>query len=70
MAEYICVLFVTALLIGFVLGRWRVKDYVGDVIVSDDSETCTFSLDIPADEIPQYSEMTFRVVKKGASQHG
>ena len=67
MAEYICVLFVTVLVIGFILGRYRVKHYVGDVIVSEDSETCTFSLDIPADEIPQYSEMTFRVVKKGSS---
>lgn len=67
MAEYICVLFVTALIIGFILGRYRVKYYVGDAIVSEGSETCTFSLDIPADDIPQYSEMTFRVVKKGAS---
>ena len=53
MAEYICVLFVTALIIGFILGRWRVKEYCGNVIVSKDSETCTFSLDIPADDIPQ-----------------
>ena len=62
MAEYICVLFVTALIIGFILGRWRVKEYCGNVIVSKDSETCTFSLDIPADDIPQYSELVFRVV--------
>ena len=62
MAEYTCVLFVTALLLGFVLGRWRVKVYCGEIIVSEDSETCTFSLDIPADDIPQYSELVFRVV--------
>lgn len=62
MAEYICVLFITALLLGFVLGRWRVKVYCGDIIVSKDSETCTFTLDIPADSISQYSELVFRVV--------
>lgn len=62
MAEYICVLFVTALLLGFVLGHWRIKVYCGDIIVSKNAETCTFSLDVPADEIPQYSELVFRVV--------
>lgn len=62
MAEYICVLFVTALLLGFVLGRWRVKVYCGDIIVSKDSETCTFALDIPEDSISQYSELVFRVI--------
>ena len=62
MAEYICVLFVTALIIGFILGRWRVKVYCGDIIISEESGSYTFALDIPADDIPQYSELVFRVV--------
>jgi len=70
MAEYICVLFVTALLLGFVLGRWHERVYSGDIIVSKDAETCTFSLDIPADEISQYSELVFRVVTEESSHHG
>ena len=69
MAEYICVLFVTALIIGFILGRWRVIVYCGDIIISEESGSCIFSLDIPADDIPQYSELVFRVVKeKGAAE--
>ena len=40
MAEYICVLVVTALIIGFLCGRWRVKEYSGDVIVSEESGSC------------------------------
>jgi len=69
-AEYICVLFVTALLLGFVLGRWRVKVYCGDIIVSKDAEKYAFALDIPADEISQYSELVFRVVTEEVSHHG
>ena len=67
MAEYICVLFITALIIGFILGRWRVKEYCGDVIVSEESGSCTFALDIPAEDIPNYRELVFRV-KKECSQ--
>ena len=63
MADFYCVVMVSCLIIGFILGRWRAPpDYVGDVIISKDSETCTFALDIPADDIPQYSELVFRVV--------
>ena len=63
MLDFYCVVMVGCLIIGFMLGRWRVPpDYCGEVIVSADSETCTFSLDIPADDIPQYSELLFRVV--------
>ena len=53
MPDYLCVMIVGSLVIGFILGRWRVPpDYCGDVIISADSETCTFALDIPADDIP------------------
>ena len=62
MAVYSCTLFVVALIIGFILGRWRVPNYCGDVIVSSDS--CTFALDIHADEIRLYQELVFRVVEK------
>jgi hypothetical protein len=63
MADFYGVVIVGCLVIGFILGRWRVSpDYCGDVIVSADSETCTFALDIPADDIPQYKELVFRVV--------
>ncbi len=62
MPVYSCTLFVVALIIGFILGRWRVPNYCGDVIVSSDS--CTFALDIPEDEIPLYQELVFRVVEK------
>ena len=63
MADFYCVVMVGCLVIGFILGRWKVPpDYVGDVIVSENSETCTFALDIPADDIPQYRELVFRVV--------
>ena len=64
MAEYICVLFVTALIIGFILGRWRVKVYCGDIIISEESGSYTFAMAITADDIPQYSELVFRVVTK------
>ena len=65
MPEELCVIMVVSLIIGFVLGRWRVPpDYCGDVIISRDSETCTFSLDIPADDIPKYHELVFRVVSE------
>ncbi len=70
MAEYICVLVVTALIIGFLCGRWRVKEYSGDVIVSKESGSCTFALDIPAEDIPNYQELVFRVVKKEDSHNG
>ena len=63
MADCYSVVIVGCLIIGFILGRWRVPpDYVGVVIVSENSETCTFALDIPADDIPQYRELVFRVV--------
>ncbi len=52
MAVYSCTLFLVALIIRFILGRWRVPNYCGDVIVSSDS--CTFALDIPEDEIHHY----------------
>ncbi len=67
MAEYICVLFVTALIIGFILGRWRVKVYCGDIIISEAAESYTIALDIPAEDIPQYSELVFRVVTENKS---
>ena len=67
MAEYICVLFVTALIIGFILGRWRVIVYCGDIIISEAAESYTIALDIPAEDIPQYSELVFRVVTENKS---
>lgn len=66
MPDYICVIVVVSLLAGFICGRWRTKEYCGDVIVSADSETCTFALDIPADDIPLYHELVFRVVRQEA----
>lgn len=71
MADFYCVVMVSCLVIGFILGRWRVPpDYCGDVIVSADSETCTFALDIPADDIPQYQELVFRVVHQEEAEDG
>ena len=64
MPEYLCVMVVSSLIVGFILGRWRTKEYCGDVIVSADAESCTFALDIPADDIPLYHELVFRVVSK------
>ena len=64
MADFYCVTIVVCLIIGFVLGRWRVKVYCGRVLVSEDSETCSFSLDIPQDDILNYDELTFRVVRR------
>lgn len=65
MPDYLCIMIVGSLVIGFVLGRWRVPpDYCGDVIISADSEICTFALDIPADDIPKHHELVFRVVKE------
>ena len=64
MADKICVIMVVSLIIGFVLGRWRVKAYCGRVLVSEDSETCSFSLDIPQDDILNYDELTFRVIRR------
>lgn len=69
MSEYICVMVVVSLIIGFICGRWRVTEYSGEVIVSDESGSCTFALDIPAEEIPNYQELVFRVKKEG-SQDG
>ena len=66
MPEELCVMIVGSLIIGFILGRWRTKEYCGDVIVSADSETCTFALDISADDIPLYHELVFRVVRQEA----
>ena len=66
MPEELCVMIVGSLIIGFILGRWKTKEYCGDVIVSADSETCTFALDIPADDIPLYHELVFRVVRQEA----
>ena len=62
MVDYYCIVIIVCLIIGFILGRWRIKEYCGDVIVSTDSETCTFALDIDADEISNYDELVFRVV--------
>lgn len=67
MAEYICVLVVASLIVGFICGRWHVKEYCGDVIVSEESGFCTFALDIPPDDIPQYRELVFRVVTEEKS---
>ncbi len=64
MPEYLCVMVVSSLIVGFILGRWRTKEYCGDVIVSADAESYTFALDIPADDIPLYHELVFRVVSK------
>lgn len=64
MPEYLCVMVVSSLIVGFILGRWRTKEYCGDVIVSADAESYTFALDIPADDIPWYHELVFRVVSK------
>ena len=64
MPEYLCVMVVSSLIVGFILGRWRTKEYCGDVIVSADAESYTFALDIPADDIPLYHELVFRVVTK------
>ena len=66
MAEYICVLVVVSLLAGYLCGRWRVKEYCGDVIVSEESGSCTFALDIPAEDIPNYRELVFRVKREGS----
>ena len=60
MSDYTCVVMVVCLIVGFILGRWRIPDYSGDVIVSGDS--CTFALDIPKEEIAQRQELVFRVV--------
>ena len=69
MPDYLCVMIVGSLVIGFILGRWRVPpDYCGDVIISADSETCTFALDIPADDIPKYHALVFRVVEEKDSR--
>lgn len=64
MADFYCVVIVVCLIIGFILGRWRTKEYCGDVIISADAESCTFALDIPTDDIPLYHELVFRVVTK------
>ena len=64
MPEYLCVMVVSSLIVRFILGRWRTKEYCGDVIVSADAESYTFALDIPADDIPLYHELVFRVVSK------
>ena len=69
MPDYLCVMIVGSLIIGFILGRWRVPpDYCGDVIISADSETCTFALDIPSDDIPKYHALVFRVVEEKDSR--
>ena len=69
MPDYLCVMIAGSLVIGFILGRWRVPpDYCGDVIISADSETCTFALDIPADDISKYPELVFRVVEEKDSR--
>ena len=67
MNDYICVIMVVSLIIGFILGRWRVPDYCGDVIVSENS--CTFSLDIPEEEIPLRQELLFRVVEERSNEN-
>lgn len=67
MPDFYCVVMVGCLIIGFILGRWRVKEFSGEVIVSADAESYTFALDIPADDIPQYRELVFRVVTEEKS---
>ena len=62
MSEYVCIIMVTSLIIGFILGRWREKNYCGDIIISKDS--CTFALDISKEDIPLYQELVFRVVNE------
>lgn len=69
MVDYYCIVIIVCLIIGFILGRWRIKEYCGDVIVSTDSETCTFALDIPADSIHEYSELVFRVIREEGSEN-
>lgn len=64
MSVQICIVFVVSLIIGFLLGRWRPKDYCGDVIVTKDAASCTFALDIPREEIPLHHELVFRVVTR------
>ena len=65
MADFYCVVMTSCLVIGFILGRWRVPpDYSGKVSISPDSDTCTFSLDIPAEDIHFYRELVFRVVEQ------
>ena len=65
MADFYCVVVIASLIVGYILGKWRVPpEYCGEVIISEDSETCTFSLDIPADDIPHYRELVFRVVEQ------
>ena len=64
MFDFYCVLMVSCLVIGLILGRWRVKVYCGDILVTPDGESCTFSLDIPREEIPEHDELVFRVVRK------
>ncbi len=64
MTKELCMIVVVCLVVGFLLGRWKRKEYCGDVIVTEDAESCTFALDIPADDIPEYRELVFRVVKK------
>ena len=67
MNDYFCVIMVVSLIIGFILGRWRVPDYCGDVIVSENSST--FSLDIPEEEIPLRQELLFRVVEERSNEN-
>ena len=69
MADSYCVVIVVCLIIGFILDRWRTKKYCGDVIVSADTESCTFALNIPADSIYEYSELAFRVIREENSEH-
>ncbi len=63
MGEYFCVMIVVFLIIGFFLGRWRVLNNCRVVITTSGAHT--FALDIPKKkEIPQYHELSLRVVKK------
>ena len=68
MSDAICVIMLGSLIIGFIIGRWWVPNYCGDVIIAPDSETCTFSLEIPEEDIHLYRELVFRVVEKKAQQ--
>lgn len=71
MAELYCVVMVGCLVIRLIWGRCKVlPNYCSDVIISPGSETCTFVLNIPADDIPQNHELIFHVVRQEEAKDG
>lgn len=62
MADFYAVVMIGCLVIGFICGRYRVKLYSGEIAVTPDGGSFTLSLDIPREEISQYSELLLRVV--------